>query len=86
MDYDAIATIATIIVAAVSVGALLLRLEGRVSALDNRVSNLDTHVSGLESRMTNLENRMAEFGERLARIEGLLEGHFSSSRSADKEE
>lgn len=85
MDYDAIATIATIIIAAASVGVLLLRLEGRVSRLDSRVSGLDARVSDLESRMTNLENRMVEFGERLARIEGLLEGHFSSSRGSDKQ-
>ena len=79
MSQDAIATLATVIVATVSVGALVLRLEGRVVGLDTR-------VSGLENRMNGFENRMSEFGERLARIEGLLEGHFSSSRGAEKQD
>lgn len=79
MSQDVIATLATVIVATVSVGALLLRLEGRVAGLDTR-------VSGLENRMSNFENRMAEFGERLARIEGLLEGQFSSGRGTDAED
>lgn len=79
MSTDVIATLATVIVATVSVGALLLRLEGRVAGLDTR-------VSGLENRMNSFENRMSEFGERLARIEGLLEGHFSRGSASDTQE
>lgn len=37
-------------------------------------------IRSLDTRVSRLETRMSDFGERLARIEGLIEGHFSRGK------
>ena len=37
-------------------------------------------IRSLDTRVSRLESRMSDFGERLARIEGLIEGHFSRGK------
>ena len=68
MGNDTIATVLAIVLSAFTVGGFIML---QIRSLDSRVSRLETRF----------DTRMADFGEPLARIEGLLEGHFSRGRT-----
>jgi hypothetical protein len=45
-NYEFLGTIATVILAAVAVGGLILRLEGRIARIESRMSHLEGLFQG----------------------------------------
>ena len=75
-NYEFIGTIATITLATVALGGMLLRLEGRISGLEHRMTNMESRMTSIENRFDarfmQLENQLNLLGQRVAAIEGII--------------
>ena len=82
------ATVATVIIAAVAVGGLVIRLESRISRIEGRIESFSevfatkADIARIEGQFGSLTKTFATKDD-TARIEGLLEGYFMQARKKE---